>query len=184
MGTGSRMNADKPPKENTRRVVIMGVSGSGKSLVGQLLADELGAEFVDADDLHPRANTEKMTTGQPLTDTDREPWLGEVGRRLASAERSIVIACSALKRSYRDAIRQEAPEAVFIHLSGSPALLHARMSRRPGHFMPITLLESQLETIEELHLDENGKAFDISGTPAAIAAAAARWLAGSTTRPL
>ncbi|GAA1262013.1 gluconokinase [Arthrobacter pascens] len=144
MGKGNRMTERNPPAIDKLHVVTMGVSGSGKSLIGHTLAEILGAHFLDGDDLHPASNIEKMATGQALTDADRGPWLWQVGLRLASAEGPLVIACSALKRSYRDIIRQAAPEAVFIHLTGSIALLHARMSRREEHFMPVTLLQSQL----------------------------------------
>ncbi|MDR6507672.1 gluconokinase [Arthrobacter oryzae] len=165
------------PMAANLRVVTMGVSGSGKSLIGHMLAEMLGADFLDGDDLHPAANIEKMAVGQALTDADRGPWLREIGSRMASAPGPVVIACSALKRSYRNIIRQEASDTVFIHLTGSRDVLHARMSRRAEHFMPVTLLQSQLDTIEQLDADENGTDLDTSGPPDAIAAAAAHWLA-------
>ncbi|WP_306926009.1 gluconokinase [Arthrobacter globiformis] len=170
------MTEQHPPSTDRLRIITMGVSGSGKSLIGHTLAEMLDAHFLDGDDLHPTSNIEKMAKGQALTDADRGPWLRKVGLRLASAEGPIVIACSALKRSYRDLIRQAAPETVFIHLTGSAALLHARMSRREEHFMPVTLLQSQLEAIEQLDADEKGAVFDISDTPPTIAAAVAHWL--------
>lgn len=129
-------------------VVVMGVSGSGKSTVGALLAETLGVPFVDADDLHPAANVAKMAAGQPLVDEDRWPWLEAVGETLAAASAGLVVACSALKRSYRDAIRDRAPAAVFVHLHGTRELLAERLAGRVGHFMPGSLLDSQLATLE------------------------------------
>ena len=160
------------------RVIVMGVSGCGKSTVGELLGAELDAGFLDGDSLHPQANIEKMAAGRPLDDEDREPWLREVGERLGTAASgSMVIACSALKRSYRDTIRSHAPGAVFIHLHGTVELLTERMSARPGHFMPVGLLESQLDTLEPLEDDEAGVVLDIAATPARLAQEAAAWLA-------
>ncbi|GAB3537450.1 gluconokinase, GntK/IdnK-type [Arthrobacter tecti] len=122
-------------------VVVMGVSGCGKSTVGTLLAQDLGVKFLDGDSLHPPSNVEKMAAGIPLDDVDRQPWLKEIGWRFAAAgEKSLVIACSALKRSYRDLIRSRAAEAQFVHLHGTAELLAARMAARPGHFMPPSLL--------------------------------------------
>jgi gluconokinase len=150
---------------DTRRkplVVVMGVSGSGKSTVGGLLAAELGVPFVDADDLHPAANVAKMAAGHPLTDEDRWPWLARVGAALAAAEGTgMVIACSALKRAYREAILAAEPSARFVFLSGSRELLAARMTHRPGHFMPASMLDSQLATLEPLGADESGITVDL-----------------------
>ncbi len=155
----------------------MGVSGCGKSTVGAHLAHALDAAFLDGDSLHPLANVEKMAAGIPLDDSDRQPWLEEIGRRFASAgDRPLVIACSALKRSYRDLIRAGAPDARFIHLHGNAELLGARMAARPGHFMPPSLLASQLQTLEPLQTDEAGIVLDIAETPVKLAMHAARWL--------
>jgi carbohydrate kinase (thermoresistant glucokinase family) len=138
-------------------VVVMGVSGAGKSTVGAALAERLGAAFVDSDSLHPQANVEKMAAGTPLTDEDRWPWLDLVGAELAANHPDgIVVACSALKRAYRDAIRAKAPSAVFVQLDVELPLLQDRVARRPGHFMPASLLTSQLETLEPLEPDEAG----------------------------
>jgi carbohydrate kinase (thermoresistant glucokinase family) len=146
-------------------VIVMGVSGSGKSTIGALVADDLGVPFVDGDSLHPRANVLKMAAGTPLTDDDRWPWLAAVGGALAqagAAGEGLVVACSALKRAYRDAILAEEPATVFLHLSGSREVLASRMEGRSDHFMPVTLLDSQLATLEPLHDDEPGVAVDIA----------------------
>lgn len=158
-------------------LVVMGVSGSGKSTVGRLVAERLGAGFVDADDLHPAANVAKMTAGAPLTDEDRAPWLTKVGRTLAAAgPEGRVVACSALKRAYRDLIRAEAPGVVFAELDGTPELLAARMAARPGHFMPTSLLESQLATLEPLEEGEAGVRLDVARPPAELAESIVRAL--------
>ena len=146
------------------QVVVMGVSGSGKSTIGALLAHSMGIPFTDADGLHPQANIVKMAGGVPLTDDDRWPWLALVGEALAEAGAAgtgLVIACSALKRVYRDAIVTAAPNVRFVHLSGSLEVLGNRLEGRSEHFMPPALLRSQLATLEELQSDEPGFAVDI-----------------------
>ena len=136
------------------RIVIMGVSGSGKTSVGRALAARLGIDFVDADDLHPAANVEKMRAGQPLTDDDRWPWLDQVALTLAE-NAPVIVACSALKRSYRDRIRGACGEPVrFIHLSGSRDEIAARMAARTDHYMPESLLDSQFASLEAPGPDE------------------------------
>jgi carbohydrate kinase (thermoresistant glucokinase family) len=158
-------------------IVVMGVSGSGKSTVGALLADRLHVPFLDADDLHPITNVDKMTAGVPLTDEDRWPWLEKVGEAMASASGTgIVVACSALKRSYRDAIRSEAPEAYFVYLDGSRELLASRLGSREGHFMPATLLDSQLDALEPLGDGEPGIVISVDHSPENIVATLAREL--------
>ena len=155
------------------QVVVMGVSGCGKSTVGKLLAEHLGARFIDGDDLHPKANKDKMASGTPLNDEDRWPWLDLVGAALAGAPNPVdvfelvkptgtVVACSALKRKYRDRILAAAPGTIFVHLHGTPELLASRMKSREGHFMKATMLASQLETLEPLEADEPGRVYDIS----------------------
>jgi gluconokinase len=139
----------------------MGVSGSGKSTVGSLLAQRLRVPFVDADTLHPPANIVKMTAGEPLNDDDRYPWLEKVGEWLASHCGGGVVSCSALKRKYRDQLRVHSPRVEFLHLSGSPELVNRRMSARTGHFMPPALLGSQFDSLEPLGADEHGVTVDI-----------------------
>jgi carbohydrate kinase (thermoresistant glucokinase family) len=132
-------------------VVLMGVAGSGKSTVGRALAGRLGWEFVDGDVLHPPANIAKMSAGHPLTDADREPWLAAV-RAWISTHEDGVIACSALKRRYRDAVRDD--HVLFACLTGTRQLLAARLAGRHGHFLPATLLDSQLADLELPEPDE------------------------------
>ena len=134
----------------------MGVSGAGKTTVGIALAERLGIPFEDADGLHPAANVAKMASGIPLTDEDRAPWLAIVGRRVASSPDGIVMACSALREVYRDQIRAAAPEAVFVLLTVDESTLTDRVANRPGHFMPSSLVHSQLDTLEPLAPSENG----------------------------
>ncbi len=149
------------------RVVVMGVSGCGKSLIGQTLATAIGANFIDGDSLHPAANIAKMSRGEPLNDTDRAPWLARVGETLRTD--NTVVACSALKRAYRDQIRALAP-VTFLYLRGQRETLLARMSTRPGHFMPPALLDSQLATLEPPGDDEAHLTADIELTPTQIIA--------------
>jgi carbohydrate kinase (thermoresistant glucokinase family) len=155
-------------------IVVMGVSGSGKTTIGRLLAAALGVQFEDADDLHPASNVAKMAAGHPLTDDDRWPWLATVGAALAAAELTgLVMACSALKRSYRDAIRVLAPDSRFVELDGSHELLESRVDNRVGHFMPPALLDSQFQTLEPLAGNEPGVriSLDLHPTPQSLVAA-------------
>ena len=132
----------------TRRVVIMGVSGCGKSSVGAGLAARLGLNYRDGDDLHPPENVAKMRAGMPLTDADRWPWLDRVGQVLL-ADAPVIVGCSALKRVYRDRIRTAAGGPVtFVHLAGSQEVIAARMALRQGHYMPLSLLDSQFAALE------------------------------------
>jgi carbohydrate kinase (thermoresistant glucokinase family) len=143
------------------RIVVMGVSGCGKSSVGLALAESLDASFIDGDDLHPEANKNLMAAGIPLNDENRWPWLDSVAQALTAGS-GTVIACSALKRSYRQRILKGGPNTIFIHLAGSRELLAERMSSRGTHFMPLSLLDSQLATLEPLGSDEPGVTFDIA----------------------
>ncbi|TLM83558.1 gluconokinase [Pseudarthrobacter sp. NamE2] len=158
-------------------VVVMGVCGCGKSTVGESLARQFSIPFLDGDSLHPAHNVAKMASGTPLTDEDRWPWLATVGGRLAEAgEGGLVLACSALRRSYRDAIRTQAPDTLFLHLHGSKELLEQRLAYRAGHFMPAGLLVSQLATLEPLEADEAGVTLDIAAPVEEVTARALRAL--------
>ncbi|QQU89017.1 gluconokinase [Corynebacterium glucuronolyticum] len=141
-------------------IVVMGVSGCGKSTIGHDLAARLGIEYKDGDELHPKENIDKMSSGIPLTDEDRAPWLTLVGEWLHERADG-VIACSALKRSYRDIIRAAAPDTSFVHLHGSYTVHLSRVTCREGHFMPSSLLDSQMATLEMLGDDEPGVLIDI-----------------------
>ncbi len=159
------------------RAVIMGVAGCGKSSVGPPMAKRLGAVFVDGDSLHPAENIAKMKSGAPLDDSDRHPWLVRIGETLGAAEGSVLIGCSALKRRYRDTIRDVAGAPVaFIHLAGPIEVVSARMARRKGHFMPLKLLDSQYATLEPLDDDELGFVIDIDRPLKKVVEAAVRAL--------
>jgi gluconokinase len=146
----------------TSPIVVMGVSGSGKSTVGAALAQRLRVPFADADDFHPPANVAKMTAGEALDDDDRYPWLEAIGEWLARQNGDGgVMSCSALKRKYREQLRAHCPETLFLHLSGTPEVIGKRQASRPGHFMPASLLASQFETLEPLEADERGVAIDV-----------------------
>jgi len=146
------------------RVVVMGVTGCGKSSAGTAAAAALGIPFADADDFHPETNVAKMAAGIPLTDADRLPWLDAVGAWLAKHPDS-VMACSALKRSYRDRIRVDAGSVVFVHLAARQSVIAGRVARRTeaeGHFAGTALLDSQFATLEPLRFDEVGGTIDVS----------------------
>ena len=148
-------------------LVVMGVAGSGKSTIAKELAKTLGYLFIEGDELHPNSNLEKMSAGISLQDDDRWAWLDKCSEVLVS-EPAAVLACSALKRAYRDRIRALAPETIFIHLDGSHQLLMERLENRKGHFMKPQMLESQLATLENLEVDERGFAVDIDRCEADI----------------
>lgn len=155
-------------------VVLMGVCGVGKTTVGRLLAEHLGACFLEGDEFHPLTNVEKMRSGMPLDDNDREPWLRALAAEMARHAddgRDVVVACSALKHSYRDILAAGRSDVSFIHLAGAPTLIQARLDARKGHYMPPTLLPSQLAALEPPDIDERAITVDIAGTPEAIAAA-------------
>lgn len=143
-------------------LVVLGVSGAGKTVVGTALAERLDLPFRDGDDLHTDHARAKMSAGEALDDEDRWPWLEQVGEWLADQADGGVVACSALKRSYRDLIRTHCPTAYFVHLHGDEALLTERQQRRKGHFMPSSLMASQLATLEPLQADEPGTTVDVT----------------------
>lgn len=151
------------------RVVVMGVSGSGKSTVGQALARALGVPFVEGDSLHPPRNVALMAAGTPLTDHDRQDWLQAVAAELAASQQhGVVVSCSALRRSYRDLLRASAPDLRLVHLTGEPSLLAERLGSRSGHYMPASLLQSQLDTLESPTADEAAISVDIGAPVQAI----------------
>jgi len=158
----------------------MGVSAAGKSTVGIALAQALGVPFADADALHSDENTAKMASGIPLNDDDRWPWLDAIGARFGeSSGTGLVMACSALKRVYRDRIRAVAPAVIFVHLHGSKQLLHSRAAARTDHFMPADLLDSQLAILEALGADEAGFVVDVADAPDEIVQAIVERLGNS-----
>ena len=161
----------------------MGVCGCGKSTVGRDLSQRLRSPFLEGDEFHPSANVVKMSQGTPLQDADRWPWLDALGSALSSAALThgcAVAACSALKRAYRDRLRAAAGLSIrFVHLAGTRELLAARMSARTDHFMPSTLLDSQLATLEPLQPDEPGLVLDVALPPERLLDAAALWLVES-----
>ncbi|MFD3727286.1 gluconokinase [Streptomyces sp. NPDC058671] len=168
------------PQPGTRTVVVvMGVAGTGKTTIGQLVAEALGLPYGEGDDFHPAANVAKMSAGVPLDDTDRGPWLDAIGAWAHDrAGLGGVVSGSALKRAYRDRLRAAAPGVVFLHLTGDRELIERRMGSRTGHFMPTALLDSQFATLQPLEDDETGVAVDVSGTPEDIAARAVAALRG------
>ena len=166
-------------------VVVMGVSGSGKSTIGRAIAALSGTSYIEGDDLHPASSIEKMASGIPLEDDDRWSWLEEVGRILGACEgrHGAVATCSALKRSYRDVLRYTVgPRLRFVWLTGPRGLLERRMGARDGHFMPSGLLDSQLETLED-PVREDARAFSIDSEPQHIAEAARQWLVNGRNDP-
>jgi gluconokinase len=163
-----------------RPLVVMGVSGSGKSTVGAALAQRLRVPFADADDFHPAANIARMTAGQALDDHDRHPWLEAVGGWLAEHPEGCVTSCSALKRTYRDQLRHHAGSVVFLLLHGTPEVIRKRQAGRPGHFMPASLLSSQLATLEPLAPDEHGVVLDVDQGVDAIVEDYLRWVAADS----
>ena len=157
---------------DTGLYVFMGVAGSGKTTIGAQFARARDLPFVEGDDLHSPENRRRMAMGVPLTDDDRRPWLRAIATRLHDAHRGghgLVVACSALKRSYRDLLRTEgAPDVRFVFLRGKRPLLDERLAARRGHFMPASLLESQLAALEEPAPDEDAWVYDVSQPPEAI----------------
>jgi carbohydrate kinase (thermoresistant glucokinase family) len=155
----------------SQRICVMGVTGAGKTLIGNLLAETLGVAFLEGDDLHPARNVRRMAEGIPLTDDDRRSWLTSIASRLARARQTntgLVVACSALKRAYRDRLRSADAELRFVHLTGDPVIVAQRLSQRVAHFMPAALLESQLATLEIPAPEEHVWTLDLADTPESI----------------
>jgi gluconokinase len=151
-------------------IVLMGVSGTGKTEVGARLAQALGGTFVEGDDYHPKANVEKMRSGVPLDDADRQPWLETLSRQIGAwleAGRTVVLACSALKQRYRDILKARRPDVRFVHLEGDPDLIRTRLAGRRGHYMPASLLDSQFAALEK---PADAITVGIDATPDAIVA--------------
>jgi gluconokinase len=160
-------------------IVVMGVCGCGKSTVGRLIAEALDRPYLEGDAFHPPANVERMRAGIALTDDDRVPWLQTLAGQLGQAQRDgpgAVLGCSALKRRYRDLLRAGAPDLAFVHLHGSPEVLAARLAERRGHYMPASLLASQLEALEPPRADEHAITLDVASPPERIAQRALAWL--------
>jgi carbohydrate kinase (thermoresistant glucokinase family) len=157
----------------------MGVSGSGKSTVGAALAQQVKASFLEGDTFHPAANVARMAAGIALTDADRQGWLRTLSDQLALARRDgrdVVLACSALRRSYRDILRSQASDLALVHLAGTPEVLAQRMAGRRGHYMPPSLLASQLATLEPPQADELALRLDITRPPERLVQDALAWL--------
>jgi gluconokinase len=163
-------DADGPP---TTSIVVMGVSGSGKSTVAAGLVERLGWDFAEGDDFHPPENVEKMRSGHPLTDEDRWPWLRRIADWIGEQERagrSCIVTSSALKRSYRDLLRDGHPSVWFAYVAAEAELIRERMEHRSGHYMPVSMLDSQLAILEPLQDDEPGDRISGAGNPDTVVA--------------
>ena len=170
-------------------VVVMGVTGCGKSTVGQLLADQLGVPFIEGDGLHPPANVERMARGIALTDDDRRGWLQALAQRIDAAshqqqqqQQGLVVSCSALKRAYREVLRAASPTLAFVYLHGSQPVIAERLAARVGHYMPASLLPSQFQILEMPAPDELALTLDVSLPPHTLAEQAAAWVQSQPTR--
>ncbi len=156
-------------------IIVMGVSGSGKSTIGALLAERLGWPFADADGFHPAANVAKMAAGTPLTDADRWPWLDAIAAHIDAARgtgRPVVVACSALRRAYRERLRAGHGDLIFLHLAGAPEVIAERQAARQGHFMPPSLMASQFATLEATGDEPDAVAVSVADTPQSVVDAA------------
>ncbi|WAZ23887.1 gluconokinase [Streptomyces cinnabarinus] len=162
-------------------IVVTGVAGTGKTTVARLLAQRMALPFAEGDDFHSPTAIAKMSAGTPLDDADRRPWLDSIGRWLHerdTAGSGGIVTCSALKRRYRDTLRAACPSVFFLHLTATRAQLLDRISKRTGHYMPTSLLDSQLATLEPLALDEHGATLDASPAPRTVADTATRLIPG------
>ncbi|WP_049562753.1 gluconokinase [Nonomuraea sp. SBT364] len=170
-----------------RHIVVMGVSGAGKTTVARRISELTGLRFTEADEFHPEANVARMRAGIPLDDSDRWPWLRDLAAWMADRHAvgiSTVLACSALKRAYRDVLRQGPPDVEFVHLDGATELIRDRMTRRTDHYMSAGLLDSQRAILEHLGPDESGMVLDVALSPDELAAAVvARLGLSPATRP-
>jgi carbohydrate kinase (thermoresistant glucokinase family) len=169
-------------------IIVMGVSGSGKSTIGALLAEALGWPFADADGFHPAANVAKMAAGQPLTDEDRWPWLDAIAAHIDTARAAgqpVVVACSALRRVYRDRLRAGHKDVIFLHLAGDAGLIGERQAARQGHFMPPSLMASQFATLEDPDGEADAVTVSVVASPQQVVEAALGELAaaGAITAP-
>ena len=156
-------------------IIVMGVSGSGKSTIGALLAGRLGWPFADADGFHPPENVAKMAAGTPLTDADRWPWLDAIAAHIDAARKAgqpVVVACSALRRAYRDRLRAGHGDLLFLHLSGAPEVIAARQAARQGHFMPPSLMASQFATLEDTVAEPDAVTVSVKASPHEVVNAA------------
>ena len=165
------MTDDTAPKSLPRRVVVMGVSGCGKSTVGAAVAAHMGWRFVEGDSLHPPENVAKMAAGLPLDDGDRAGWLDTLAAQLAqarSAGQGLVVSCSALKRAYRERLRGGDPDTLFVHLAGEQTLIAARMAARQHEYMPASLLQSQFAALQPPEADEQALSLSIQDAPAQL----------------
>jgi gluconokinase len=170
MGTGAE-TATGDDDTGTTTLVVMGVSGSGKTTIARGVAEALGWSYLEGDDFHPGRNVEKMASGVPLDDEDRWPWLRAIGAAIGTAEgagENLVLTCSALKRAYRDLLGEGHPSVRFCRLDVSPEVLRDRLDARRGHYMPASLLDSQLATLEPLAPDEPGLTVRADGAPAEV----------------
>lgn len=161
-------------------IIVMGVSGSGKSTIGALLAEALGWPFADADGFHPAANVAKMAAGQPLTDADRGPWLDAIAAHIGAARTAgqpVVVACSALRRAYRERLRAGHGDLIFLHLAGAPEVIATRQAARQGHFMPPSLMASQFATLEGTAEEADAVMVSVSASPHEVLVAAIDQLA-------
>lgn len=163
--------ADSSAPSSADVVIVMGVSGSGKTTVAKGISSLMGWEFAEGDAFHSEANVAKMRSGRPLTDDDRWPWLGSIGEWISAKEaagESAVVTCSALRRVYRDLLRDDRPHVRFLHVEAPSEVIQDRMEHRAGHYMPSSLLPSQLATLEPLGADEPGVSVTNEGTAAEV----------------